>query len=352
MYSPTTTRFTAALPAGRPALFLAPMREVTDLPFWRVLHRYGGPDVWFTEYFRAHATARLDRDLLHAIRHPPGGRPVIAQIIGRDIPALLRAAEALQRENLLALDFNVGCPAPVVCRKHAGAGLLRRPAELAAILAALRRHVSIPLTVKTRVGFTDSGGFDDLLNIYAAAGLDALTVHGRTASEMYRGATHYDLIARAARTLPCPVIANGNIISAGIAARVAKETGAAGLMLGRGCIRNPWIFTQIRELFADGHLRTRPTLRDLREYIGVLWHETKPAGFTEKLQVARMKKHLNFIAQKIDADDEFPRQIRRADSELDFFQICDKFLDRDAPFDSETPEQHLTNPGNPRVDCY
>jgi nifR3 family TIM-barrel protein len=345
-------KFRDALPAGRPALFLAPMREVTDLPFWRVLHRYGGPDVWCTEYFRVHATATPDRDLLHAIRHRPGGRPVIAQIIGRDLPALIRAAAALQQENLLALDFNVGCPAPVVCRKHAGAGLLRRLDELAAILAALRRHVSIPLTVKTRVGFTDSGGFDDLLKIYAAAGLDALAVHGRTVSEMYRGAARYDLIARAARVMPCPVIANGNLISAGIAVRVARATGAAGLMIGRGAIRNPWIFTQIRELLADGEVRTRPTLRDLREYIGVLWHGTKPAGFTEQSQVAKMKKYLNFIAQKIDADDEFLRQIRRADSEKNFFQICDRFLDRDAPFDSETPEQYLTNPGNPRVDCY
>jgi tRNA-dihydrouridine synthase len=152
--------------------------------------------------------------------------------------------------------------------------------------------------------------------------------------------------------MPCPVFANGDLISARIAAAVAGQTGAAGLMIGRGCIRNPWIFSQIRELYATGAVRTRPTLRDLREYIGVLWRETKPAGFTERLQVAKMKKYLNFIAQKIDADDEFVRQIRRAETEREFFQICDRFLDRDAPFDSETPEQSLVNAGNPRTDCY
>jgi tRNA-dihydrouridine synthase len=212
--------------------------------------------------------------------------------------------------------------------------------------------VSIPLTVKTRVGFADADGFEDILQIYASCGIDALTVHGRTVREMYRSAVHFELIAKAARVMPCPVIANGNIISARIAADIQRQTGAAGLMIGRGCIRNPWIFTQIRELYADGAVRTRPTLRNLREYIDVLWHETKPAGFTEKLQVAKMKKYLNFIAQHIDADNAFVHQIRRADSEQSFFQTCDKFLNNDAFFDSETPDKALANAGNPRIDCY
>ncbi|MDR1304936.1 MAG: tRNA-dihydrouridine synthase family protein [Verrucomicrobiales bacterium] len=344
--------FKAALPTDRPALLLAPMQGVTDLAFWRVLHRYGGPDIYFTEYFRAHAAAVPDKTLLHAIRHRPGGRPVIAQLIGRDIPALLRAAEVLQREDLLALDFNVGCPAPIVCRKDAGGGLLRRLDWLAEILAALRRAVSIPLTVKTRVGFSEVAEFAAILRLYAGSGLDALTVHGRTVREMYQGAVRYDLIAQAARVMPCPVIANGNLISAGLAAGVARQTGAAGLMIGRGCVRNPWIFNQIRELYADGAPRTRPTLRDLREYIGVLWRETLPVGFAEKLQVAKMKKYLNFIAQQLTADEAFLHQIRRADSAREFFRVCDRFLDRDGWFDAETPAKFLANAGNPRTDCY
>ena len=347
------TTFQTALPANRPALVLAPMRSVTDLAFWRVLHRYGGPDIWFTEYFRVHSTSVPDKPILHAIRHKPSDKPVIAQIIGHDIPALVRTALALQKENILAIDFNVGCPAPVVCRKSAGGGLLRQLDHLAKILEALRRHVSIPLTVKTRVGFSDPAEFDAILPLYANSGIDALTVHGRTVKEMYRSEVHFDLIANAVRVMPCPVIANGNIISADIAVGVAKQTGVAGLMVGRGCIRNPWIFTQIRELYANGEIRTRPTLRDLREYINVLWHETKPNdGFHEKLQVAKMKKYLNFIAQHIDANNDFLHQIRRANDEKTFFQTCDKFLDNDAPFNSETPKKALANAGNPREDCY
>ena len=341
-----------ALQADRPALVLAPMQDVTDLPFWRVLHRYGGPDIYFTEYFRVHSTSVPDKPILHAIRNKPSANPVIAQMIGQDLPALIRTAEALQKENILAIDLNVGCPAPVVCKKSSGGGLLRHLDHLEKIITELHRHISIPFTLKTRIGFHDPAEFDTILKLYANHGIDALTVHGRTVKEMYHSEVHFDLIAKAVQTMPCPVFANGNIISADIAVSVARQTGAAGLMIGRGCIRNPWIFFQIRERYANGEVKTRPTLRDLREYIDILWHETKPAGFTEKLQVAKMKKYMNFIAQKIDANDEFVQQIRRADTGKNFFQICDRFLANDDPFDSETPEKSLVNAGNPRTDCY
>jgi nifR3 family TIM-barrel protein len=344
--------FKAALPANRPALVLAPMQDVTDLPFWRVLHRYGGPDIYFTEYFRVHSTSVPDKPILHAIRNKPSAQPVIAQMIGQDIPALIRTAGALQKENILAIDLNIGCPAPVVCKKSSGGGLLRHLDHLEKIITELRRHIGIPFTLKTRLGFSDIAEFDNILKLYANHDIDALTVHGRTVKEMYRSEVHFNLIAKAVQTMPCPVFANGNIISANIAVGVAKTTGAAGLMIGRGCIRNPWLFDQIRELYANGEVRTRPTLRNLREYIDILWRETKPEGFTETLQVAKMKKYMNFIVQKIAANDDFVRQIRRADSEKNFFQICDRFLNSDTPFDSETPEKALVNAGNPRIDCY
>jgi tRNA-dihydrouridine synthase B len=344
--------FKDSLPKDRPALVLAPMQDVTDLPFWRVLHHYGGPDIYFTEYFRVHSTSVPDKPILHAIRNKPSDQPVIAQMIGHDIPALIRTAEALQKENILAIDLNIGCPAPVVCKKSSGGGLLRHLDHLEKIITELRRHISIPFTLKTRIGFDNPAEFDTILKLYANHHIDALTVHGRTVKEMYRSEVHFDLIAKAVQTMPCPVIANGNIISANIAISVAKQTGAAGLMIGRGCIRNPWIFNQIRELYTNGEITTRPTLLDLRAYIDHLYHETKPIGFTEKLQVAKMKKYMNFIAQKIDTNDEFVQQIRRVDNEKDFFLTCDRFLNSDTLFDSETPEKSLVNAGNPRTDCY
>jgi tRNA-dihydrouridine synthase len=152
--------------------------------------------------------------------------------------------------------------------------------------------------------------------------------------------------------MPCPVFANGNILSAPMAREIATETRAAGLMIGRGAIRNPWIFNQIRELYETGSVQTKPTLRDLRLYVEMLYRNTMPDTLPGKIRVAKMKKYMNFIAQKIDPEDRFLHEIRRCPDETDFFKTCDRYLDSDEPFEAETPERHLVNAGNPRVDCY
>src|SRR5712675_909274 len=197
-----------------PLLALAPMQDVTDLPFWRLMTAYGGADLYFTEYFRVYATSNLDRNILRSITENPTGRPVIAQMIGNDIPSLLRTASELQAYPIVAVDLNLGCPAPVVYRKCAGGGLLREPQRVDAILGALRDAVKIKFTVKTRIGFDSPEVFSELLPIFARHSLDLLTVHGRTVKEMYRSEVHYEYIARAVKELPCPVLANGNVYSA------------------------------------------------------------------------------------------------------------------------------------------
>ena len=123
-----------------PILALAPMQDVTDLPFWKLMTAYGGADVYYTEYFRVHATSTLDKYILRSITENPTGRPVIAQMIGNDIPALIRIARELQRYPVAAVDLNLGCPAPVVYRKCAGGGLLREPDRVDSILGALVRQ--------------------------------------------------------------------------------------------------------------------------------------------------------------------------------------------------------------------
>src|SRR2546428_7554563 len=224
------------------------MQDVTDLPFWKLMTAYGGADLYFTEYFRVHATSTLEKYILKSITENPTGRPVIAQMIGNDIPSLVRAARELQQYPVAAVDLNLGCPAPVVYRKCAGGGLLREPQRVDAILGALREAVKIKFTVKTRLGFDSPAVFDQLLPIFARHSLDLLTVHGRTVQEMYRSEVHYDFITRAVEAMPCPVLANGNVYSAKKAGDVLRVTGARGLMIGRGAIRNPWLFHQIRQL--------------------------------------------------------------------------------------------------------
>ncbi len=151
-------QFDALLRGPAPLLVLAPMQDVTDLPFWRLMAAYGGADVYYTEYFRVHATSNLEPWIVDAIVNNPTGRPVVAQMIGNDIPSLLRTVRQLQQLPVAAIDLNLGCPAPVVYRKCAGGGLLREPQRVDAILGALRQAVQVKFTVKTRLGFDSAAG--------------------------------------------------------------------------------------------------------------------------------------------------------------------------------------------------
>src|SRR5690349_20835373 len=156
----------------RPVLALAPMQDVTTLEFWRVMARYGGADVYWTEYFRVHGDSRPEKWILDSITKNPTGKPVVAQLIGNDVAALVRTAKLLQQYPVAAIDLNLGCPAPIVYRKCAGGGLLREPQRIDAILSALREAVTIPFTVKTRIGFESAAEFDALLPLFAKHPID------------------------------------------------------------------------------------------------------------------------------------------------------------------------------------
>ncbi|MCX8157984.1 MAG: tRNA-dihydrouridine synthase family protein [Verrucomicrobiae bacterium] len=322
--------FRALWRGGTPVLALAPMQDVTTLPFIRLLHQYGGADLYVTEYFRVHASSRPEKDILRCVDENPTGRPMLAQMIGNDIPALIRTAQALSRHPVAGIDLNLGCPAPVVYRKCAGGGLLREPQRVDLILGRLREAITLPLTVKTRLGFADAAEFETLLPIFARHGLDLLTVHGRTVADGYGGVVRYDLITQAATVMPCPVLANGNVFSPADAARVLQQTGARGVMLGRGAIRNPWLFRQIREHLA-GRPVTFPRGREVLAYLHALDEATSTPNVSEACQVQALKKFSNQVGLGLPEAAAFLHDSRRAKTRAEFFAVCAAHLDHDHP---------------------
>ncbi len=325
-------QFSALLSGDAPFLALAPMQDVTDGDFWTLMHRYGGADVYWTEYFRVQAESRPEKWIVDSIVRNTTGRPVVAQLIGNDIPSLVRTARQLQQLPVAAIDLNLGCPAPIVYRKCAGGGLLREPQRIDAILGALREAVTIRFTVKTRVGFSTVEEFDALLPIFARHSLDALTVHARTVAQMYRLPVHYDLIRQASDTMPCPVIANGHVNSAAQAQELLAQTRARGLMIGRGVIRSPWLFSQIRQQLR-GEPVTLQTGRDVMAYVRALWDSQTSLDKPEKTQCERMKKFVNYLGEGVPAP--FLHQIRRSQTAAEFHGICADFLDHDQPMTLE-----------------
>jgi tRNA-dihydrouridine synthase B len=315
----------APLEAGLPLTALAPMQNVTDLAFMEVIAEYGAPDYFFTEYFRAHPQSHPEKHILRSITENPTGRPVFAQLIGDDPQHLTRTARALREYPIAGIDLNMGCPAPLVYKKNAGGGLLRDPDKIDEVLGALRDAVPGLFTVKMRIGFDSTEHFARVLALLDKHRVDLLSLHGRTVKEMYRSQVHYDRIAQAVESVRCPVLANGEITSAARATSVLAETRAAGVMLGRHAIRNPWIFRQCRAKFR-GEAVTPVLLADVREYIERLYRATLREDATERGHVQKMKRYLNFIGLSVDAEGAFLHAVRRVESEAQLFEVCDRHL--------------------------
>jgi tRNA-dihydrouridine synthase B len=319
----------AALPAGiepgQPLTALAPMQDVTDLAFMRVIAAYGPPDYFFTEFFRVHAQSRPERHILRSIDENTTGRPIFAQLIGEDIAHIIRTVEALLCHPIAGIDLNLGCPAPKVYKKNVGGGLLREPSRIDQILGALRSAVPGILTVKTRLGFDDTTAIDSVVESANRHDVNLLAVHGRTVRGMYRSQVQYPLIARAVSLARCPVLANGDVTTAEKAAEIVASTGAAGVMIGRHAIRNPWIFRQCRERFG-GRAPSPVSLGEVRDYVERLYEATDAPGITEVARVNKMKKYLNFVGQSVDSAGAFLHDMRRVTTGAELFAVCDRHL--------------------------
>ncbi|WP_334878674.1 tRNA-dihydrouridine synthase family protein [Nostoc sp.] len=319
-----------SLPQSRhpdlPFTALAPMQDVTNLWFMKLIAHYGSPDYFFTEYFRVNDTSRLNRSILAAITENDTGRPVFAQMIGESIPHLVRTAKELCNYNIAGVDLNMGCPAPRIYRKNVGGGLLLYPEKVDRILGELRSAVNDrPLTVKMRVGFENTDNFYEILDIINRHSIDLLSLHGRTVKDMYHGVVKYDLIASAVKRVDCPVLANGNIHSATTALKVLSETGAAGVMVGRWAIGNPWLFNQIRQAIRGEPIAPVP-LVEVRNYIDRLSQTPYSATMPVRSRVGYLKMFLNYIALNVDAEGHFLRLMRQMQTEVEILNLCDRFL--------------------------
>ena len=328
----------------QPFTVLAPMQEVTDLPFWRTLAQCGGgADLYITEYFRVHIHSTLEKNILASVLKNPTGRPIIAQMIGQDVVEMRRTArELLEHEEVAGIDINLGCPAPVVCSKQAGGGLLRDREQVNRLLGGLREECGDRwFTVKTRVGFASEEEFGDLLEVFGRHAIDLLSVHGRTVKERYQTPVHVDVVRAAVESLSCPVVANGNVVDVETGRNYLADSGAAGLMIGRGAIRNPWIFSQLRNSF-EGREIGQVTRRDLLDYISILWEETAKARvelgkeFNEKKHVHKMKRYLNYILAGLHEELEFRTKRCREREEL--FSLLADHLDNGDVMPSLPPE--------------
>ena len=246
-----------------PPVVLAPLAGVTNLPF-RLIAREAGCALVFTEMVSAEGLARGCAHTLPYLRSLPAERPLSVQLFGVDPAAMAAAARRVQESGADALDINFGCAVRKVVRSGAGAALMRTPERAAALLTAVRRAVSLPLTIKLRSGWDRSGGQAvEMGKLAEGCGVDAVILHPRTAAQKFSGRSDWNLIAELKRRLSIPVIGNGDIRSAEDARRMMAETGCDAVMIGRRAIGYPRIFAETAALLAGRPLDPDDPLRRL-----------------------------------------------------------------------------------------
>ncbi len=236
-------------------LLLAPMEDVTERPFRRLCRRYGA-DMVYTEFVNSEGLIRAAARTRAKIALSEDEHPVGIQIYGNRAEALVEAACVSEAVGPDLIDINFGCPAKkVACKKDgvgAGAGLLRQPDLLVEITRAVVRAVSLPVTVKTRLGWDDQSIIiEDLARRLEDTGIAALTLHARTRNQGFKGQANWSWITRVKQAVRIPVLGNGDVREPADAARMFAETGCDGVMIGRGAVGNPWLFQRTRAVL-DG----------------------------------------------------------------------------------------------------
>jgi len=248
-------------------LILAPMAGITDLSFRRIAKGLGA-DLVTSEMVSGEGIVRKSGSTRLLLNSHPEEKPLAIQLFGSDPSVMSEAARIVASEGADIIDLNMGCPVPKVLRQGAGAQLIRQPEKVAQIVEAVRRVVNIPVTVKTRSGWSKSQ--INILEVARAAedgGADAITIHPRTAKQGFSGKADWSLIGKVKQAVSIPVIGNGDVTRPEQVEEMKQLTGCNGVMIGRGAMGNPWIFKQAKQL-ARGEAVSDPSVRERFEVMG------------------------------------------------------------------------------------
>ena len=309
---------------------LAPMAGITNAPF-RLVARECGSAFTTSEEMDAAAllTGHPHADAIAA--YYPEERPLAMQLLGKDPDLLARAAERCQMLGADIVDLNMGCPMPKITGKGKGAALMRDIAATALILRALRKAVSVPLTVKIRGGWDDEHlNAVEVAQMAESEGVDAITVHPRSRSQRFTGKAPWTIIGEVVRAVSIPVTGNGDVRSMAEARAMAAETGCGSVMIGRGALGSPWVFDESFDALSPEGQRAYKA-RVIGRHVALIREQ-----FNEKYALVQMKKHLAWYTEGLGHASECRARIFQTRTREEVWDLFQSYWDRPRPETSQT----------------
>jgi tRNA-dihydrouridine synthase B len=309
-------------------LVLAPMAGITNLPM-RIIAREQGAALCFTEMVSVNGLVRDGKKSFELLRSSPADRPLGIQLFGDD-PELLAEGARLVAEYGNLIDINMGCPVRKVVNSGAGSALLREPVKVGAIIKAVRRATTLPLTIKIRTGWeTGTASFLEIGRIAEEEGCDAVTLHPRSRAQMFEGKADWLKLRELKEALRIPVLGSGDLFSADDTVAMLNQTGCDGVMIARGGLGNPWIFRETLDILA-GREPSFPTpketgataLRHLQMFI---------EAFGERVALLEMRKHLCWYARGIPGAAQFRALVNQIHTLEDLTRALHEFFPQDTP---------------------
>lgn len=292
---------------------LAPMAGVTDLPF-RLLCKEQGAGLLCMEMISAKALQYKNRNTKALLQIDPREYPVSLQLFGADPDIISEQAKAIEELPFQILDINMGCPVPKVVKNGEGSALMKNPRLVYDVVYKTVRAISKPVTVKIRKGFDEEHvNAVEIAKIIEEAGGAAVAVHGRTREQYYSGKADWDIIRQVKEAVSIPVIGNGDVTGSLAAEQLLEETGCDGVMIGRGCQGNPWIFRELNEYEETGKVPHRPSKKEIKEMM--LCHAQLQIELKgDYLGIREMRKHVAWYTKGMEGSAKLRDEINRVES--------------------------------------